>query len=167
MPLIRNGEIVEDTWARLDDEAALPGDGDIILSLDRLMAERDRVVGRNGRTGVTLPNDAEPEAIADLLAHLDLVALDFPKFTDGRAYSQARLLRSHLGYEGELRATGQVLADQAAFMVRVGFDSFETDGAQSLETWRKALSAMSLAYQRGYGGSERMPARTASPPAPN
>lgn len=152
MPLIKNGEIVEDSWRRLDDEAELPGDGDVILSLDRLTADRDQIATRNGQTGVILPNSAEVEEIEALLPHLSLIALEFPAFTDGRAYSQAHQLRAKLGYTGELRAIGVVLADQAAFMRRVGIDAFETDGRQSLNTWKKALHSMTLAYQRGYSG---------------
>lgn len=153
MPLIRNGAIVEDRWKRLDDDAALPGDGDVILSLGRLQANRDRIATRSGETGVILPNSARAEEIEALLPHLSLIALEFPAFTDGRAYSQARQLRTKLGYTGELRAIGIVLADQAAFMRRVGIDAFETDGRQSLETWKKALHSMTLAYQRGYDGN--------------
>jgi len=152
MPLIRNGEIIADSWKRLGDEAPLPGDRDVIVSPERLKAELDRIAGRNGRTGVALPNDADPQAIAAALPHLDLVVLDFPAFTDGRAYSQARQLRTKLGFAGELRATGDVLADQAAFMQQVGFDSFEVSGGQPLETWLRLLRSMSLTYQRGYAG---------------
>ncbi|MGD9869021.1 MAG: DUF934 domain-containing protein [Hyphomicrobiales bacterium] len=150
MPVIRNGEIVADDWVRLEDEAPLPDAGDVILPLARLEPEADSIARRSGRTGVALPNSADPEDIAALLPLLDLVAVQFPVFTDGRAYSQARVLRRRFGYEGEIRATGNVLADQAAFMLRVGIDSFETDGRQPLETWRQALHAVTLAYQRGY-----------------
>lgn len=152
MPLIKNGELVADRWQRLDDETALPGDGDVILSLDRLKADRDTIATRSGETGVILPNSAQVEEIEALLPHLSLIALEFPAFTDGRAYSQARQLRTKLGYTGQLRAIGVVLADQAAFMRRVGIDAFETDGRQSLATWKKALHAITLAYQRGYDG---------------
>lgn len=152
MPLIKDGEIVDDGWQRLDGDEEIPADGDVILTLDRLAAERDRITARNGRTGVVLPNSAEVGEIAALLPHLSLIALEFPAFTDGRAYSQARRLRAKLGYTGELRATGVVLADQSAFMRQVGIDAFETDGRQSLDTWKKALGSMTLAYQRGYGG---------------
>ena len=152
MPLIRNGEIIADTWTRLDDDAALPGDGDVILSLGRLKRDADRIAKRSGGTGVILPNSAQVEEIEALLPYLSLIALEFPSPTDGRAYSQARQLRVKLGYTGELRAIGVVLADQAVFMRRVGIDAFETDSRQSLGTWTKALHAITLAYQRGYDG---------------
>ena len=80
----------------------------------------------------------DPDEIAAHLDDLDLIALDFPAFTDGRAYSQARQLRTKLGYTGELRATGNVLADQAGFLIQVGFDTFEVVSDQSLDVWNKS-----------------------------
>ena len=152
MPVIRNGEIVEDGWRILADDEALPPEGDVIVPLERLLAEADAVHRRTGRTGVTVPNTVDPDTFADLLPHLDLIALQFPAFTDGRAYSQARQLRTKIGYTGELRASGDVLADQALFLIGVGFDSFEIAGTQPRETWKKASRAISLSYQEGYQG---------------
>lgn len=154
MPLIRDGQIIEDAWTRLGDEDALPESGDVIVSFERFQSEREALKARNGRSGVALDNDVEPEDIAELLPKVDLIALTFPAFTDGRAYSQARQLRIQLGYEGELRATGVVLADQAAFLKRVGFDTFETQSSQPVEVWNRAARSMSVAYQRGYGGDQ-------------
>ncbi|MEC9369496.1 MAG: DUF934 domain-containing protein [Pseudomonadota bacterium] len=150
MPLISNGEVVADNWNYLDDEFPLPSEGDVVLTLARLEREQDAVARRTGKTGVELPNSADPEDLSAHLANIDLVILRFPAFTDGRAYSQARVLRKRLGYEGEIRAAGNVLADQAAFMIRCGFDSFETDGRQPPELWRRAARAVTRAYQRGY-----------------
>ena len=152
MPIISNGETVNDPWVMLDDDAALPAEGDVILSLERLKAEQGAIAGRKGRTGVVLPNAADMADLDALPGSLSLVVLEFPAFTDGRAYSQARQLRTKLGYRGELRASGDVLADQAAFMVGVGFDSFEIAPDQSLDVWTRASRSMSLAYQRGYEG---------------
>ncbi len=154
MPLIRDGKIVEDIWVSLDDEAELPEQGDVILSLDRLKKEANAIQTRSGRTGVVLENDVDEEDVETYLPHIELIALTFPAFTDGRAYSQARQLRTKLGFEGELRATGNVLADQATFLCRVGFDSFEVDNDQSIDVWNKALRSMSVAYQRGYDGEQ-------------
>lgn len=154
MPLIRDGQIVADSWKRLDDDEALPETGDMIVSLQRFQSERVALKKRDGRTGIALGNDIEPDDIADFLPEVDLIALTFPAFTDGRAYSQARQLRTQLGFKGELRATGAVLADQAAFLKRVGFDTFETQSGQPLEVWNRAARSMSVAYQRGYGGDQ-------------
>lgn len=154
MPLIRNGAIVSDTWRALDDGEEIPAEGDVILSFERLQKDAERLAARTGRTGVAIENSVDPEVLEAHLSHLDLIALEFPAFTDGRAYSQARRLRMQFGYAGELRATGNVLADQAGFLNQVGFDTFEVDAAQSLEVWNASARAMTLAYQRGYDGGQ-------------
>lgn len=149
MPLIKDGQTIHDTWVHLGDDEPLPSEGDVIVPFERLPQFHNEIGNREGRTGVALPNTADPRELADMLPKLDLVALSFPSFTDGRAYSQAWLLRNELGFAGDLRATGNVLADQAAFMRRCGFTTFETDGRQSIEVWRKATESVKLAYQRG------------------
>ena len=156
MPLLRDGRIAEDTWIALDDAAELPAQGDVIVSFERLRKDAGQLAGRKGgRTGVALDNHVDPGELEAYLAHLELIALDFPVFTDGRAYSQARRLRTEFGYEGELRATGDVLADQAGFLVQVGFDSFDVENGLSLDIWNKAARSMTLAYQRGYDGDRK------------
>jgi uncharacterized protein (DUF934 family) len=90
------------------------------------------------------------------LAHLSLVALDFPTFKDGRAYSTARLLRERYQYKGELRAVGNVLRDQFLFMVRCGFDAFEVATEQEADAWKKAMDAFSVWYQ--VAADDRQPA---------
>lgn len=153
MPLIRDNEIVENYWIVLDDESDIPINGDVMLTHARLVSDTDQLLHRQGRTGVVLPNDADIAEISEFLPMLDLIALQFPKFTDGRAYSQARILRKSYGYKGELRATGAVLADQLAFMRRVGFDSFEPDVTPDLDVWTMTSQSVSLSYQRGYDQS--------------
>lgn len=154
MQLIRDGQIVENSWVIIDDETELHSKGDIIVSLGRLKNEPDTLIARTGRLGIALENDADEDEVETFLAQIDLITLRFPAFTDGRAYSQAHQLRTKLGYEGELRATGNVLADQAAFLCRVGFDSFEIDDSQSIDVWNMALGSMTVAYQRGYDGEQ-------------
>jgi uncharacterized protein (DUF934 family) len=154
MPLIKDGKIAEDGWVTLDDDAVIPAQGDVIISLERLKQEGASIKAREGRLGVALNNSTDESEIETYLPHIDLIALHFPAFTDGRAYSQARQLRTKHGFRGELRATGNVLADQAAFLARVGFDSFEIDAAQSIDVWNKAVGSMSVAYQRGYDGKQ-------------
>ena len=161
MQLISNGRIAKDTWIGLDDADELPVQGDVIVSYERLQKDTAQLTARNGRIGVALENSVEPGELEAHLAHLDLIALNFPAFTDGRAYSQARQLRMELGYEGELRATGDVLADQAGFLTQVGFDTFTVENDLSLDIWNKAACSMTLAYQRGYDGDQKT--RTAAP----
>jgi uncharacterized protein (DUF934 family) len=96
---------------------------------------------------VSLANTDPVEDLAPHVGCLRLIVLDFPKFSDGRAYSQARLLRGRLGYRGELRATGGVLQDQVAFMLRCGFDSFESLQQGFGEALARARSLFSVVYQ--------------------
>jgi uncharacterized protein (DUF934 family) len=101
---------------------------------------------------VSLSNTDAVEDLAPHVGRLRLIVLHFPKFSDGRAYSQARLLRGRLGYTGELRATGNVLQDQALFMLRCGFDSFESDQKGFGEALAKARSLFSVVYQPAEDG---------------
>jgi uncharacterized protein (DUF934 family) len=96
---------------------------------------------------VSLANTDPVEDLAPHVGRLRLIVLDFPKFSDGRAYSQARLLRGRLGYTGELRATGGVLQDQLPFMLRCGFDSFESDQKGFGEALARARTLFSVVYQ--------------------
>ena len=96
---------------------------------------------------VSLANTDPVEDLAPHVGRLRLIVLNFPKFSDGRAYSQARLLRGRLGYVGELRATGGVLQDQLPFMLRCGFDSFESDQKGFGEALAKARTLFSVVYQ--------------------
>lgn len=147
MPLIRHGRLVEDPWVAAADDAELPVAEAVIVGLERWRAEREALVARNGRLGLRLSSDQLPESVADDLDHFDLVALEFPKFKDGRAYSSARLLRERYGFTGELRAVGEVLRDQLSFMQRCGFDAFEISDALALDGWREAFSEITVRFQ--------------------
>ena len=152
MPLIKHGRLVEDPWVSLDDDAELPREAPVIVTLERWRAERDALIDRGGLLGIRLAADQSPDEIADDLDRFELVALDFPKFTDGRAFSSARVLRERYGFKGEVRATGQVLRDQFLFMHRCGFDAFEVKSADMLEAWHKAMGELSLSYQPAADG---------------
>jgi len=147
MPLLRDGAVVADGWTHLDAGAPAPDDG-AAITVDgaRWAAERQALIGRNGPVGVVLANTDPVALVAADLARLGLVVLAFPKFTDGRAYSQARRLRA-AGYQGELRARGQVLRDQLLFMVRAGFDAFEIEAADAVERFDAATHEMTRSYQ--------------------
>lgn len=150
MRLLKNGEFYEDTWLRLEDGDSVPKGVDVIVGLERLRSEFGTLMLHDGKLAVALPNDRPVEDVADFLEVLDAVLLDFPAFTDGRAYSQARKLRRDYGYRGELRAVGNVLPDQLAFMRQCGIDVFSVNGRFDRETWVRAATAMTLTYQRGY-----------------
>ena len=101
---------------------------------------------------VELANTDPVEELAAHVGRLRLIVLNFPKFSDGRAYSQARLLRGRLGYRGELRATGGVLQDQIGFMLRCGFDSFESEQKGFGEALARARTLYSVVYQPAEDG---------------
>ncbi|ADG09747.1 DUF934 domain-containing protein [Caulobacter segnis] len=141
---------VEDTFVFVADEDALPESGDVILSLARFEAEGDALLASNSRrVGVRIEPDQEVEVLAYDLPRLAVVALAFPKYRDGRAYTSARLLRERFGYQGQVRAVGDVLQEQAGFMVRCGFDAFEPADGATPEVWSKAADRFRHVYQRG------------------
>lgn len=144
--VIKNRQIVEDHWQTVADDAELPA-GPVIVSLARWQQERATLRERGEPIGVQLPNTADVADVADDLPALALVALEFPKFADGRAYSQARLLRERYGYRGEIRATGDVLRDQLFFMTRSGFDVFALRTDRSLTDALEAFNDFSESYQ--------------------
>src|SRR5262245_30790641 len=112
MPLLRDGQIVDDPWVTLADGEAPPDARPLLVSLARFQAERAALVARAVPLGVKVPNTTDVATLAPDFGTLGLIALVFPKFNDGRAFSQARLLRERYGFKGEIRATGAVLRDQ-------------------------------------------------------
>ena len=144
--IIRDRAIVEDQWVHLDDEAPLV-DGDVTVSWQRWQAERDTLRARRGDLGVRIEGDTPIEDVAGDLEHFRMIALHFPAFKDGRCLSQARILRQRYGYAGELRAVGDVLRDQLAYMERVGIDAFEVREDRSIEDALNAFTEFSAHYQ--------------------
>jgi uncharacterized protein (DUF934 family) len=147
MPLFRESGPVEDPWQRLGDDAPVPADGLVLVSFTRWREARAALLARRGPVGVALANTDPVEALASDTARLDLIALHFPKFSDGRAYSQARLLRERHAFAGELRATGQVLRDQFVFMLRAGFDTFEVKKDSDAAAFAATAKRYSVFYQ--------------------
>ena len=148
MPLWRREGFVENEWALLDDEAAAPAHGAIMVSLERWLAEREPLSARPAPVGVALEAGADAQAHLADLADRPLVALAFAKFADGRSFSYARLLRDRYGFRGELRATGDVLIDEIPLMLRCGFDSFDVTNAPTLEALKSGhLPGSPLHYQ--------------------
>ena len=146
MPLIKNGAGVADDFARVVDDADIPAEGAVLMSAERFLKDAERLVSR-GKVGVIWPNNRDIEELAPYLTRLAAVALVFPAFKDGRAYSQARILRERLKYRGELRATGQVLRDQFLFMQRAGFNSFEVKKDADAKAFAETLKRYSVFYQ--------------------
>src|SRR5690606_27713181 len=124
---VKVGRILDVAWLLLDKDASLDGvptSGDLIVPLRLWREHAHALKARDGGLGVWLDADEAVEDIADDLTHFQIVALNFPVFTDGRHYSSARLLRERYGYKGEVRAIGDVLRDQLFYMRRCGFDAF-------------------------------------------
>ncbi len=145
--IIKNRAIVDDGFRYVTDANDLANGGDIIVDLALWNAHKSDLKNHAGKVGVQLPGDAEPEAVADDLAHLAVIAIHFPVFRDGRGFSLARILRGRLGYKGELRAVGDVLRDQMFFMQRCGFDAFEPRADRSIEDALNSLNDFSVIYQ--------------------
>ncbi len=153
--IIKQGAILDDNWQILAlaegesaDSVALPA-GAVIFPLPVWQAQREAILARGVPFGLWLDSSEGPEAIASDFGHFALIAINFPKFVDGRGYSTARLLRSRFGWMGELRAIGDVLHDQLFYMKRCGFDSFalkagkDIDGAlaKAFTTWNENYQA--------------------------
>jgi uncharacterized protein (DUF934 family) len=147
MPLIKRGSIVEDPYLRLLDDAPAPEGAPVLVPAARFLADAGEFARRAAPTGVLWPNDRRIAELAPYLDRLALVALAFPKFKDGRAYSQARQLRERYGFRGELRATGEVLRDQFVFLERAGFDAFEVKKNADAAAFGESLSRYSVFYQ--------------------
>lgn len=137
----------EDVFADVADEDEIP-EGPVILSLARFQAEGDALIGANRPVGVRVQAGEEIEALVYDLPRIAVVALVFPKFRDGRHYSAASLLRERYGYTGEVRAVGDVLREQANFMLRCGFDAFLPADGSTPEEWAGAGSRYRHVYQR-------------------
>lgn len=147
MPLVKGGKITADSFVHVADGAELPAAGAVLVSAARFLENPEALLARADKVGVIWPNNRDVDDLAPFLDRVGAVALVFPTFRDGRAYSQARLLRERLLYRGELRATGQVLRDQFVFMLRAGFDAFEVKKQADAEAFAQTVKRYSVFYQ--------------------
>src|SRR5688500_4659621 len=141
--IIRHRQLEPDSWQLLKPAAEgawpqIPLAGDIIVPLALWREHRDVLLFRVGRLGVWLEPEQDPALVAGDFAHLSLLAVNFPHFTDGRGYSIARLLRERYGWRGELRAIGDILRDQLGYLARCGLDAWALRADQDA---RAALNA--------------------------
>lgn len=136
MPLFKEGAFRDDPWVAVDDQAAMPDDKDIIVGKTRFLADSEALLGWPGRLGVRLVAGESLEGLAPHLSRLSLIELRIPKYSDGRFYSIARLLRDRHGFTGELRASGDVLRDQALHLLRAGFDALDVTHPGTIEALR-------------------------------
>lgn len=150
--IIKNGEVIDERWHLLPVDATLDGisnSDDLIVPLGLWLESSHALKVRDGGLGVWLQSHEQIEDIVDDLQHFQVIALDFPAFTDGRHFSSARLLRERYGYQGEIRAIGDVLRDQLFFMQRCGFDAFAVRPDRDPYDALKGLSDFSVTYQTG------------------
>lgn len=149
MPIVKHDCVIEDVWRPLNgrDLTEICFQESVLLSLEEWNTVGRAAAARFERVGIALTPDEAVEQIADALPDLDLVTLSFPKFNDGRAFSQARLLRERLGFIGEIRATGHVLRDLFLFMQRSGFDAVAVEDTRALTPWLAARRRFTGFYQ--------------------
>ncbi|MBB5392099.1 MULTISPECIES: DUF934 domain-containing protein [unclassified Herbaspirillum] len=153
--IIKNKTVVADDWSVLrlaegeSAETVTVPEGKVIVPLKTWQAQRDTLKNRPD-IGVWLASDERAEELKGELAQFKVVAVDFPKFADGRGYSIAYNLRARLGYTGELRAVGDVLRDQLFYMQRVGFDAFAVRADKNIHDAVKGLTDFSEKYQTSW-----------------
>jgi uncharacterized protein (DUF934 family) len=151
--LIKSGAYTQDAYSPVADDAALP-DGAVTISLARFQKDREALLTRNTPLGIRLQSHENPTVLGEDIHHFSLVALEFPKFRDGRAFSWARLLRTRLAFTGEIRAVGDFLYDQVNYQHRTGFDAWEVPDNFTIEMFNSALSEMTNVYQPSADGKK-------------
>lgn len=161
MMIIKNKTLVEDDWQvlRLSEQetaenVAVP-DGKVIVPLKVWLAQRNTTLKQRGDLGVWFASDERPEDLKADVQKFSVIAIDFPKFSDGRGYSIAFNLRARQGFTGELRAIGDVLRDQLFYMQRVGFDAFAPRPDRDIHDVLKGFEDFSEVYQTSF--DEKLP----------
>lgn len=153
--IIKDRNVVTDPWQQLEAASGdIPAAADIIVPLALWQSRREALLNHPGRLGVWLDSHEEPGAIAGDLGHFEVVAVNFPKFGDGRGFSTGRLLRERYGWKGELRAIGDIFRDQLLFLSSCGFDSFVLRDGEDPHEALAGFSVFSESYQ---GSVERLP----------
>ena len=150
--LIKEKEIVADPFISICADDPIPESGAVLVSLSTWQDHWEQLLRRNEAIGIRLKSDEHPEIIADDVDQLQLIALEFPSFRDGRAYSYARLIRERYGFTGELRAVGDVLLEQLHYMERVGFNAFEVDSHDAIADFTAASQDFSVWNQTSTDG---------------
>jgi uncharacterized protein (DUF934 family) len=146
MQILKDREIIEDNFRYIADEEIIEGDN-ISLSLARWQQEKSQLQQHDGKIGVRLSSTDNVSAIADDLADISLIELNFPAFTDGRLFSTAKRLRTRYGYQGEIRAVGQFMVDQVFYLSKVGVNAFQLNNSAELPLALAVLDDFSVSYQ--------------------
>ena len=145
--LISSSKLIEDAWVRLADDQAIGDHKNVVISLNRLIQCWDQLNNMPVNLGVELEPNAELADVLNYIDHLQIIVLRFEVFSDGRAFSQARLLRDRYAFCGDIRAVGDVICDQLWFMRRSGFNQFELAIGEDIELAFKTFNQISLTYQ--------------------
>ena len=146
MQIIKDRQIIENNWSFIEDNQALPM-GNVIISLSRWQAEKTQLKQHATQLGLRLQSSDNVADIAQDLAHFDLIELHFPVFTDGRGFSQAKLLRDRYQYTGEIRASGHFMVDQVFYMTKVGINAFDLNDEKQLPLAISLMDDFSVSYQ--------------------
>ena len=146
MQIIKDKQLIEDNWGFIADDESITT-GNICISIDRWQTNKQELINRESLLGVRLNSDTDvTEIIADL-ANFQLIEVNFPVFTDGRAFTQAKLLRNRYGYQGEIRAVGHFMRDQVCYLGKVGVNAFNPADWQDLADAVASLDDFSVSYQ--------------------
>ena len=147
MPLLIDQKPVDnDHWVRVDEADQLTQNGALLVDWALFADNQAALLARDGDLGVAIPNDLDVAELQPLLEKLALIAVDFPSFADGRAFSQARLLR-RAGFSGQIRACGDVTWDRLRFMHRCGIDAMQIADERFDPAMTRAFSEISVRNQ--------------------
>ena len=147
MPILRDGEIIENHWLDIADDEDVPATGAFVVSFPRWQSDFENLKSSNRPLGLRITGDTHVSLIANDLRHFDLISIAFPTIADGRGYSQARLIRQRYGYTGELRATGPLVRDVFTALDRVGFDTIEARDEAEARAWHDAVGRITVRLQ--------------------
>ena len=145
--LLKDNRVIDDSWTALAEDALSLPDGDLLLSYAQWQTFSDQIEAHRGSIGVVIEGNAEIEDIIEPLLNLPLIAINFPKFADGRGFSLASLLRDRYNYRGEIRAVGGFIRDQLYLLSRCGFNAFKFTEDIDLSEAAKSLEDFSETYQ--------------------
>lgn len=147
MQLIKDKQIIDDNQQYIGDDQAIPSQGDITVSLARWQKDRTTLLAHQGKLGVRIEPADTTAALAADLSKLALIEVNFPLYTDGRAFSHARLIRDHYQYQGEIRAVGEFMADQVFYLSKVGVNAFQLPDATQLPVALSTLNDFTRSYR--------------------
>ncbi|MEM9634251.1 MAG: DUF934 domain-containing protein [Pseudomonadota bacterium] len=158
--IYKDGEFVEENWARADAETGAALEGDALVTQTLFLENADEYLARDGQTAVLVEAGDNVELLQPYLSRLAYVAVDFPSFADGRGFSAARVLREQIGYEGDIRAAGKYILDQVPLARRCGVSSFEISKPEVLKALKAGEWPEVTKYLQPVGTVDEIPVGT-------